>query len=82
VRLLVPGVSDVPAAFYAGRASFTRLLRAGIEIYTYQGEILHAKLYVFDCCWSVIGSANLDFLSMRFNDEGNVGILDEGFGTS
>lgn len=81
VKLLLPGKSDVPAAHYAGRAFFKRLLRAGVKIYNYQGEVLHAKTFVFDGCWSIVGSANLDFQSLRWNDEGNVGILDEGFGT-
>ena len=80
VKLLLPGKSDVPAASYAGRAFFSRLLNAGVRIFAYQGEVLHAKSYVFDGCWSVVGSANLDFQSLRWNDEGNVGILDEGFG--
>ena len=80
VKLLLPGTSDVPAAYYAGRAFFSRLLRSGIRIFTYQGEVLHAKSYVFDGSWSIVGSANLDFQSLRWNDEGNVGILDEGFG--
>jgi len=80
VKLLLPGISDVPAALYAGRAFFTRLLKRGINIYNYQGEVLHAKSYVFDGCWSIVGSANLDFLSLRWNDEGNVGILDSNFG--
>ncbi|MBI5182121.1 MAG: hypothetical protein HZA06_04315 [Nitrospirae bacterium] len=80
VKLLVPGKSDVLAAYYAGRAFFTRLLKAGVGIYYYHGEILHAKTSVFDCCFSIVGSANLDFQSLRRNDEGNVGILDEGFG--
>ncbi|MFO0752613.1 MAG: phospholipase D-like domain-containing protein, partial [Thermodesulfovibrionales bacterium] len=79
VRLLVPGISDVPAASHAGRAFFSRLLRAGVEIYTYNGEILHAKTSFFDECWSIIGSTNLDFQSLRYNDEGNVGILHKGF---
>src|SRR4030067_1237003 len=79
VRLLVPGKSDVPAASYAGKAFFSKLLNAGVEIYTYLGDILHAKTYVFDECWSIIGSTNLDFQSLRYNDEGNVGILDAGF---
>jgi cardiolipin synthase len=79
VRLLVPDRGDVPAASYAGRAFFSRLLKAGVEIYTYTGEILHAKTFVFDECWSIIGSTNLDFQSLRYNDEGNVGILDTGF---
>jgi cardiolipin synthase len=51
-------------------------LKAGIEIYTYLGEMLHAKTYLFDQCWSVIGSTNLDYQSLRYNDEGNIGILD------
>ena len=80
VRLLLPGISDVSAAHFAGRAFFSRLLKAGIAIYTYNGVILHAKTYVFDEIWSIIGSANLDFQSLRRNDEGNVGILDHTFG--
>jgi cardiolipin synthase A/B len=79
VRLLVPGKSDVPAASYAGRAFFSRLLGAGVEIYAYAGEMLHAKTYLFDGCWSVIGSTNLDYQSLWYNDEGNVGIFDRSF---
>lgn len=80
VKLLLPGQSDVPAAYYAGRAFFARLLKAGVRIFNYQGDVLHAKSYVFDGCWSIVGSANLDFRSLRWNDEGNVGILDKTFG--
>jgi cardiolipin synthase len=79
VRLLVPGKSDVPAASYAGRAFFTRLLKSGIEIYTYRREMLHAKTYVFDQYWSIVGSTNLDYQSLIYNDEGNIGILDVSF---
>lgn len=81
VKLLLPGKSDVPAAHYAGRAFFKKLLRMGVKIYNYnKKEILHAKTAVFDEVWSIIGSANLDFQSLRKNDEGNVGIVDENFG--
>ncbi len=81
VKLLLPGKSDVPAAYYAGRAFISKLLRAGVEVYSYQGEILHAKTAIFDGLWSIIGSANLDFQSLRKNDEGNVGIIDRQFGS-
>ncbi len=80
VKLLLPGKSDISAAHYAGRAFFAKLLKAGVRIYNYQGEILHAKTSVFDEIWSIIGSANLDFQSLRRNDEGNVGIIDRQFG--
>lgn len=80
VKLLLPGRSDIPAVDYTGRYFYTKLLKAGIEIYNYQGRILHAKTAVFDGFWSIIGSANIDFQSFRRNDEGNVGILDRDFG--
>ena len=80
VKLLLPGKTDIYSAHYAGRAFFAKLLREGVRIYNYQGEILHAKTFVFDEMWSIIGSANLDFQSMRRNDEGNVGIINSQFG--
>lgn len=81
VKLLLPGKSDISATRYTGRAFYTRLLKAGVEIYNYSGQILHAKTAVFDGIWSIIGSANLDFQSLRRNDEGNVGIIDADFGS-
>jgi cardiolipin synthase len=79
VRLLVPGRSDVTPAYYAARYFYSRLLKAGVEIYEYSGEMLHAKTYVFDNTFSIVGSANLDYRSLWLNDEGNVGIFDPGF---
>ncbi len=79
LKLLLPGESDVLSVFYAGRAYYTRLLKAGVEIYNYQGSVLHSKTAVFDDCWSIIGSTNLDIQSLRRNEESNVGILDTGF---
>jgi cardiolipin synthase A/B len=80
VKLILPGKSDIAPAHYAGRAFFTQLLRAGVEIYSYKGEMLHAKAYIFDDIWSIIGSANLDFQSLRKNDEGNIGVVSLSFG--
>jgi cardiolipin synthase len=80
VKLLLPGKSDLVPVLYAGRNYYKRLLKASVEIYSYQGSILHAKTAVFDSCWSIIGSANLDFQSLRRNDESNVGIFDDDFG--
>ncbi len=81
VNLLLPGRSDSIVPFYAGRYFFSRLLKAGLKIHTYENEILHAKTSVFDSIWSIIGSSNLDFRSMRRNDEGNVGVLGRKFGS-
>lgn len=80
IRILLPGISDVPAAHYAGRAFYTRLLKAGVRIYHYNRVVLHAKSYIFDGIWSIVGSANLDAQSLRWNDEGNIGIFSKEFG--
>lgn len=80
IKLLLPMQSDLPFVDYAGRASYEELLKAGIQIYLYKGDVLHAKTYVFDRQWSIIGSANLDSMSLRYNDEGNIGIFDNEFG--
>jgi len=79
IKLLLPGKSDVNSVFYAGRKYFNRLLKAGVEIYNYQGSILHSKTSVFDGHWSIIGSTNLDYQSLKRNEESNVGILDKHF---
>jgi cardiolipin synthase len=76
LQLLLPGESDVKSVMYAGRSTYSRLLKSGVEIFTYHGSVLHAKTAVFDDCWSIIGSTNLDFQSLRRNEESNVGILD------
>ena len=76
LKLLLPGESDVKSVLYAGRSTYSKLLKSGAEIFTYHGSVLHAKTAVFDNCWSIIGSTNLDFQSLRRNEESNVGILD------
>jgi len=80
LRLLLPGETDVMSVFYAGRSHYNNLLKAGAEIYNYRNSVLHSKTFVFDGCWSIVGSANLDTQSLRMNEESNVGILDAGFG--
>jgi cardiolipin synthase len=68
VRLMLAGKSDVLVSQLAARSLYRRLLKAGVEIYEYQPQILHAKLIVVD---DVVyaGSANLDPRSLNINYE-------------
>lgn len=68
VRVLLPEKSDVPAARWAARGLYGRLLRAGIEVWEYRPSMLHSKLAMADDT-VVIGSANLDLRSARLNYE-------------
>ena len=68
VRLILPAKCDVPLARAAGMIYYARLLRGGVEIYEYQPQILHAKLYRVDEK-IFVGSANLDLRSFKLNHE-------------
>lgn len=68
VRLLLPGPCDVPLARLAAHSYYARLLRAGIELYEYQPQVLHGKLFILGDA-TYVGSANLDRRSLRWNYE-------------
>jgi cardiolipin synthase len=68
VRIILPRFSDVPVSRAAGLVYYPRLFRAGIEVYEYQPQILHAKLYRVDEK-AYAGSANFDYRSFNLNYE-------------
>ena len=68
VRLLLPGHSDVPVSRLAGQYLYPSLLRAGISIWEYQPQVMHAKVFVVDDV-VYIGSANFDTRSLQLNFE-------------
>lgn len=68
VQLIVPGPSDVPLSQFATRSLYTGLLRARVEIFEYQPQVLHAKLIIIDDL-VFVGSANLDTRSLHINYE-------------
>lgn len=72
VRLLLPGRNNHPVASLAARRIYEPLLEAGAEIHEWRGKMLHAKTIVVDGHISMIGSSNLDPLSLHRNYELNV----------
>ena len=68
MRLLLAGKSDVLVSQLAARSLYRRLLRAGVEIYEYQPQILHTKLFMSDNA-VYVGSANFDVRSFNLNYE-------------
>ena len=63
----------------ASRQRWPRLKAAGVELYEYQGTLLHSKLLVVDGYFVSVGSANFDPRSLAINDEANLNVLDESF---
>lgn len=64
VTLILPGRSDVPLAQAASRSLYGKLLRAGVRIHEWTSTVLHAKAAVMDERRLLIGSFNLDPLSL------------------
>ena len=75
VSLILPGHSDSWLAYYAGRSYYEELLEAGVRIFERKNRILHAKSATVDGVWSTVGSTNLDWRSLLYNDELNVVVL-------
>ncbi|MDR3449559.1 MAG: phospholipase D-like domain-containing protein [Alphaproteobacteria bacterium] len=80
VQLILPSQSDSTLALEAGHADYEDLLESGVKIYERQGVVLHAKTTVIDGLWSTVGSYNLDWRSILFNNECNAVILSPSFG--
>lgn len=80
VQLIMAGQSDVEVSRMASHSLYARLLRAGVEIYEYQPQVLHAKLVIVDRA-VYVGSANLDARSLNINHELTIRLTGESAAT-
>src|SRR5690606_31109768 len=60
VQLIICSRMDVPLVKDAERFMYNWLLRHGVEIYEYTGNMLHGKLATCDERWMTIGSFNVN----------------------
>jgi cardiolipin synthase len=71
VRILVPGrQSDSKMSFVYQQREYGDLLRSGTRVWEFQPTMMHAKTMVVDQSLVVIGSVNLDPLSLNKLEEG------------
>ena len=79
VRLIVPHFSNHIVADWLSRTLYERLLRGGVRLLRFENAMVHAKTATIDGQWSTVGTANIDRLSLSFNYETNVEIVDPDF---
>ncbi|WP_342667737.1 phospholipase D-like domain-containing protein [Arthrobacter castelli] len=79
VRVMVPRDSNHVLGDWVSRGFFGELLEAGVSILRYTSSMMHAKTATVDGQWSTVGTANIDRLSLTFNYETNVEIIDPKF---
>ena len=75
VELLLPSRTDNWLVLHAGRSYYSELLEAGVRIYERRERLLHSKTATIDGVWSTVGSTNLDWRSLVYNDEINAVVL-------
>lgn len=77
VRVLVPGdKNDVKPVTLAQRATYDSLLPHGIRIWEYQPGMMHSKTMLVDDFRVIVGSINLDPLSLGMLEEGSMVVED------
>lgn len=69
VTIVVPERNDAPPVYYASRARFGDLVKAGVRIMIFSPGLLHAKTITVDGDFSLFGSVNLDMRSFWLNFE-------------
>ncbi|HTM19604.1 MAG TPA: phospholipase D-like domain-containing protein [Kofleriaceae bacterium] len=80
VAVIVPGRGDLRSVELASQATWSPLLRSGVEIHQWPETHMHAKHAVIDGVWTVIGSYNLDYQSLLRNLDVVVEVVDRELG--
>jgi cardiolipin synthase len=78
VKIIVPGVSDVPFLRAAARARYRQWTADGLELWEYQRVVMHAKYALVDDAWCLIGTFNANVASVAFAIEVALVSLDPG----
>lgn len=72
VRIIVPHIPDKKLVFGMTRSFYKRLMDAGVHIYEYGPGFIHAKSYLADDEYAMIGTINLDYRSLVHHFENGV----------
>lgn len=74
IRIIVGAVSDVKIAHLAEQYMYRWLFTNGIEVYEYQGTVLHGKMAAYDGLWMTNGSYNVNRISAYASVELNMDV--------
>jgi cardiolipin synthase A/B len=79
VQVMVPKDSNHIVADWASRGFTAEMLESGITVLLYTAGMIHAKTATIDGAWSTVGTANIDRLSLGYNYETNLEVVNEEF---
>lgn len=72
VKLILPHIPDKKIVFEMARSYYKRLMAAGVSIYEYEPGFVHAKCYLADGEYAMVGTINLDYRSLVHHFENGV----------
>lgn len=72
VRIVVPHIPDKKLIFNMTKSYYKRLIDCGVKIYEYEPGFIHAKTYIADDKYAIIGTINLDYRSLVHHFENGV----------
>ena len=76
IRIIVPHIPDKKIVFNMTKSYYKRLVNAGVKIYEYEPGFVHAKTYIADDKFAMIGTINLDYRSLVHHFENGVWFYD------
>jgi len=82
VDIVLPARGNIPLAQWASTALQWQVLRPGCRVFLTPPPFDHAKLFVVDRAWALVGSTNWDPRSLRLNFELDLECHDEQLATS
>ncbi len=77
VKILVPGIADKKLVNEITKSHYEELLKNGVEIYEYELGFAHAKTFIVDDIYAVVGTVNLDYRSLYLHFENGVLIYND-----
>ena len=69
VRIITPKIGDKWYVHAMSRANYRYLIEDGVKLYEYTPGFIHAKMFVVDDAFGVIGTINLDYRSLYLHYE-------------
>ena len=72
IRIILPHIPDKKLVFQMSKSYYHRLMKAGVKIYEYEPGFIHAKSYIADDDYAMIGTINLDYRSLVHHFENGV----------
>ncbi len=69
VRIITPGIPDKRYVYILTQSYYSQLVNGGVKIYQYNPGFVHAKSFVCDDKFAIVGTINMDYRSLYLHFE-------------